>query len=70
MQQLCEGFKMKDMGKLHYLLGISVQMQDGKVMLDQKQYLINILRKFGLEGAKSVNSIGSKCEAGKGRRLQ
>ena len=112
-QQLCEGFKMKDMGKLHYLLGISVQMRDGKVMLDQKQYLINILRKFGLEDAKtstvstpsdlaggipchqwdiyidglyteqkakimknqiqSLNYssyIGSKCEAGKGRRLQ
>ena len=55
-QQLCEGFKMKDMGKLHYLLGISVQMQDGKVMLDQKQYLINILRKFGLEDAKTVST--------------
>ena len=47
---------MKDMGKLHYLLGISVQMQDGKVMLDQKQYLINILRKFGLEDAKTVST--------------
>ena len=55
-QQLCEGFKMKDMGKLHYLLGISVQMQDGKVMPDQKQYLINILRKFGLEDAKTVST--------------
>ena len=55
-QQLCEGFKMKDMGKLHYLLGIIVQMQDGKVMLDQKKYLINILRKFGLENAKTVST--------------
>ena len=41
---------------MSYLLGISVQMQDGKVTLDQKQYLINILRKFGLEDAKTVST--------------
>ena len=53
---LSEGFKMKDMGKLHYMLGVSVQLNDDTVMLDQHQYLTKLLQKFGLENAKTVST--------------
>ena len=55
-KQLCEGFKLKDMGEIHYLLEMSVQRKDDKVMLDQQQYLMNLLKKFELENVKTVST--------------
>ena len=54
--QLKKGFKMKDMGKLHYLPGITVQIKDGTVTLDQHQYLTQLLEKFGLQDAKEAST--------------
>ena len=45
---LPEKFKMKDMGPLHYCLGITI-VQDGNCLwLHQKQYILSMLQKFGL----------------------
>ena len=55
-KQLKKGFKMKDMGKRHYLLGITVQIKDGTVTLDQHQYLTKLVEKFGLQDAKEVST--------------
>ena len=51
-------FKMKDMGELHYYVGVSiVQDKEGKqVYLHQGQYIEKMLKKFGQAEAKSVST--------------
>ena len=53
---LNERYKMKDMGELSHILGISVVQDKGKnrVLLHQKQYLETILQKYGMENANPV----------------
>ncbi len=54
VKQSLEGrFKMKDLGKLHYCLGISIDHdEDGKcIRMHQKQYIQAMLEKFGLTQA-------------------
>ena len=57
MQQLKEDlshrFKMKDLGKLHYCLGISVTLDESSqtIRLNQSRYLVKILEKYGLTEA-------------------
>ena len=55
-QALAERFKMKDMGKLHYSLGISIVQDEGGIWLHQKQYILNMIEKFGLTEAKTVST--------------
>lgn len=55
-QTLADRFKMKDMGKLHYCLGVSIIQDEGCIWLHQKQYILNMLRKFQLTAAKIVST--------------
>ena len=49
-------FKMKDLGVLHYCLGIEIT-QDGECLrLNQKQYILRMLEKFGMLDAYSVTT--------------
>ena len=55
-QALSQQFQVKDMGELHYFLGVKV-VQDhkaGSVWIGQQSYTENILRKFGMEDTKSI----------------
>ncbi len=49
---LSEHFKMKDMGQLHYYLGVNVVYGKDFIWLHQNQYIESKLRKFGLKDAK------------------
>ncbi len=55
---LSSRFKMKDLGKLHYCLGISVNLNESTntICLDQSRYLLKILEKYGLTEAKTVST--------------
>ena len=57
-KNLADRFKMKDMGSLHYCLGISIVQdeQNGCIWLHQKQYIQNMLQRFGLTEAKIVST--------------
>jgi hypothetical protein len=46
-------FRMKDMGRLHYCLGISIVQDDDSecIWLHQKQYILNMLNKYGMAEA-------------------
>ena len=57
-EDLKRGFKMKDLGELHYCLGISIvkDHRRGSMYLHQKQYIKNMLQKFGLQDAKEVST--------------
>lgn len=50
-------FKMKDMGceNLMYL-GISINKQSGKILINQRKYLQSILKKFNMENCKGSNT--------------
>ena len=55
-QALSKEFQVKDMGELHYFLGVKV-VQDhktGNVWIGQESYTENVLRRFGMEDAKSI----------------
>ena len=53
---LSERFKMKDMGQLHYCLGVSVVQNAGGIWLHQKQYILSMLLRFGLVDAKPAST--------------
>ena len=55
-QTLADRFKMKDMGELHYCLGISIIQDEDCIWLHQKQYILNPLEKFGLKEEKTVST--------------
>ena len=57
-QLLSSQFQMKDMGKLHYCLGITIEQDKAEksIRLHQKQYLLKMLKKFKLEDAKPVST--------------
>ena len=55
---LADRFKMKDMGELHYCLGISIERDEEKksLYMHQKQYITNTIEKFGLSNCKVVST--------------
>ena len=54
-ESLTKKFKMKDMGELHYCLGISMEYERGKwLKIHQTQYILNILGKYGFASANTV----------------
>jgi len=55
---LAAQFKMKDMGKLHYCLGVTVEQDEQQkcVWIHQKQYILNMLKRYGLLEAKTVST--------------
>lgn len=49
---------MKDLGELHYFLGVKV-VQDaskGQVRIGQPSYTENVLKKFGMENSKPIET--------------
>ena len=57
-ENLAARFKMKDLGKLHYCLGISIQHDEerGSLWMDQRQYIQSLLKRYGLSQAKSATT--------------
>ena len=57
-QTLAKQFQVKDMGELHYFLGVKVvqDKESGGVCIGQPVYAANILQKFGMEHVKPVNT--------------
>ena len=51
-QKLTAEFEMKDLGLLHYFLGLKVWQQDNYIILNQEKYTIDILTKFGMMECK------------------
>ena len=51
---LAARFKMKDLGKLHYFLGISIEhdKDGGYLWMHQRQYIQSLLERYGLSQAK------------------
>ena len=57
-ESLATRFKMKDLGKIHYCLGINIEYDEEKKQLwmHQKQYIESLLNKYGLSQVKTCTT--------------
>ena len=53
---LQNSFQTKDLGKLHYFLGIEVARSKEDISLSQRKYVLDILEETGLLGSKPVET--------------
>ena len=62
LKNLNDEFALKDLGDLHYFLGIEVsKVQDG-IFLTQEKYASDLLKHVGMENCKPVNTPLSPSE--------
>lgn len=50
LQQLQEDFAVKDLGNIHFFLGIEVERNSEGVALTQKRCILDLLTKANMEG--------------------
>jgi hypothetical protein len=56
IDQLREEFVVKDLGELHYFLGIEVMKSNGELVLAQKKYIAELLKKANMQNCKCINT--------------
>jgi hypothetical protein len=54
---LTSEFEMKDLGMMHYFLGIEVWQRTDDIFLSQGKYTVEILNKFGMADCKSMPTL-------------
>jgi histone deacetylase 1/2 len=54
---LKQKFEMKDLGELHYFLGIEVIQSPKRIWLLQRQYGLNKLSEYGMTGCKPISIL-------------
>ena len=60
---LKQKFEMKDLGDLRYFLGIEVIRTPEGIWLLQRQYVLDMLSKYGMAGCKPIyDAIGSEWQ--------
>jgi len=72
IRQLNDVFSLKDLGPLHYFLGIEVQRDVSGMYLKQSKYIGDILRKFKMKNTSSCPTpmITDKQFTAEGEKLQ
>eukprot|EP00253_Pinus_taeda_P033365 PITA_33365 len=55
-EDLAREFKMKDMGLMHYFLGMEVWQKDGELFVSQGMYANEILKRFHMEKCKPMQT--------------
>ena len=60
-EELSARFKMKDLGQLRYCLGIVCEQSTGCIKLNQRPYIDNLVRRFGLDKACGVSTPADAC---------
>ena len=54
--QYAASFEMKDLGDLHYFLGIEVICAPEGILINQRHYVLNMLFKFNMTDCKSISA--------------
>ena len=49
-------FDMKNLGDLHYFLGIEMIRTPEGILINQRQYMLSMLFKFGMADCKSIST--------------
>eukprot|EP00253_Pinus_taeda_P009024 PITA_09024 len=55
-RELASEFEMKDLGPMHYFLGLEVWQKPGEIFLSQGKYVVKILERFGMVDCKPVTT--------------
>jgi hypothetical protein len=55
-RELSAEIEMKDLGLMHYFLGLEVWQKPGEIFLSQSKYAIYVLRRFGMLDCKSMST--------------
>ena len=55
-RKLASEFEMKDLGLMHYFLGLEVWQRLGEILLSQGKYVVKLLERFGMVDCKSVST--------------
>ena len=55
-EQLSSEFEMKDLGLMHFFLGLEVWQRSDAILMSQGRYTIDILRRFGMMDCKSMST--------------
>jgi hypothetical protein len=58
VSDLSKYFKLKDLGETSYLLGVAIRRDraNRKIYLSQKQYIMDILKRFGMDNCSTVDT--------------
>jgi hypothetical protein len=56
MRELSSDFEIKDLGLMHYLLGLEVWLRSDEVFLSQGKYTVEILQRFRMMNCKSMTT--------------
>lgn len=56
LKDLQKEFALKDLGDLHYFLGIEVKSSNDGLVLSQGMYVVDILTRIRMDKAKSVDT--------------
>jgi hypothetical protein len=48
---------MKDLGMMHYFLGLEVWQRTDEIFLSQRKFTVEILKKFGMTDCKSMPTL-------------
>eukprot|EP00253_Pinus_taeda_P030216 PITA_30216 len=55
-KELAYEFEMKDLGLMHYFLGLEVWQKPREIFLSQEKYVVKILERFGMVDCKPVTT--------------
>ena len=55
-RKLAVEFKMKDLGMMHYFLGMEVWQSVDGIFLGQGKYVVEILKRFGMMYCKAITT--------------
>ena len=55
-RKLVAEFEMKDLGPMHYFLGLEVWQNSDEIILSQGKYAMEILKQFGMMDCKSMST--------------
>jgi hypothetical protein len=55
-RELSAEFELKDLGLMHYFLGLEVWQKPGEIFLSQSKYSVDVLRRFGKLDCKSMTT--------------
>jgi hypothetical protein len=56
LQLLSVDFAVKDLGDLHYFLGVEVLKVESGLLLSQRRYILDVLKKTKMHEAKPISS--------------
>ena len=66
---LQERFKIKIFDKVEHFIGLQLEHTQDYIKLHQTDYILGLLKKFGMEGCKTAPTPASACQQGTGEPL-